>query len=121
METLILILTSSGFTGLVLALLQRRWSKTDKLDNIQKALFTHIATDDQRYAKMCRTRILRFNDELIRGERHTQEHFNDVLDDITDYRNYCADHPEFKNEKAVLAISNVQRVYQDCEINNSFL
>jgi len=114
-------LTGSSFLALILALLQRRWAKQDKLDAIQKSLDSHIHSDDERYAKQCRKRILRFNDELIRGDRHTKEHFDDVLGDITDYKQYCDDHPEFENEKAVLAIANVRRVYQECEIKHSFL
>lgn len=110
-----------GFATIVTAILQRRWQQADKLDAIRDSLEAHIARDDERYAKQCRTRILRFNDELIRGDRHTKEHFYDVLDDITEYTQYCRTHKDFKNEKAVMAIANVKRVYQQCETNNSFL
>ena len=93
----------------------------DKLDEIQKKLEAHCKTDDERYTKQCRTRILRFNDEIIRGMHHTKEHFDDVLDDITEYSRYCEMHKDFKNEKAVQAIANVTRTYQRCEEENSFL
>ena len=115
------LILGSGPTAIALAVLNRKWQKQDKLDSIEAKLDKHIQNDDERYAKQCRTRILRFNDELIRGDNHTQEHFNDVLGDITDYGNYCDSHKDFKNEKAVMAIENVRRVYRDCEKDGSFL
>lgn len=114
-------LTGSGLMTVVLAILQRKWQKQDKLDEIQRDLKAHCNADDERYIKQCRTRILRFNDEVIRGMDHTKEHFDDVLDDITEYTKYCDTHKEYKNEKAVQAIANVKRVYQKCEEENSFL
>lgn len=114
-------LTGSGAMTVVLALLQRKWQRQDKLDEIQRSLDAHCKMDDERYAKQCRTRILRFNDEVIRGMHHTKEHFDDVLDDITEYTRYCDENKDFKNEKAVQAIANVRRTYQKCEEENSFL
>ena len=114
-------LTGSGAMAVVLAVLQRRWQQKDKLDKIEQKLDSHCQTDDERYIKQCRTRILRFNDEVIRGMEHTKEHFDDVLDDITEYTRYCANHKDFKNEKAVMAIENVRRVYCQCEEKNNFL
>lgn len=114
-------LTGSGAMTVVLALLQRKWQQRDKLDEIKKSLEAHVNADDERYIKQCRTRILRFSDEVIRGMEHTEEHFNDVLDDITDYTRYCNEHKDFKNEKAVLAIENVKQAYRWCAENDKFL
>jgi hypothetical protein len=68
-----------------------------------------------------RRRILRFNDELLQSMRHSQEMFNDVLDDITDYDNYCNMHPNFVNQRAVLAESNIKTQYQKCVEQHDFL
>lgn len=125
MENIILgvlgLLTGSGVTTLTITILQRRWQKNDKLDEIQKKLESHCKADDERYIKQCRTRILRFNDEAIRGMHHTEEHFDDVLEDITEYNRYCDEHREFKNEKAVMAIANIHRIYKKCMEEDSFL
>lgn len=51
----------------------------------------------------------------------TKEHFDQILDDITRYERYCADHPEYENNKAVFAIANIKRVYQKCADENIFL
>lgn len=68
-----------------------------------------------------RSRILRFNDELLLKQRHSKEYFDQVLEDITSYQRYCSEHPEFKNEKAVLAIGNVERCYNKCMEEKDFL
>ena len=40
-------------------------------------------------------KILRFNDELIHGVRHTKEHFDEMLDIVYDYEDYCQKHKKF--------------------------
>ena len=76
---------------------------------------------DKDDADECRTRILRFADELRRGVKHSEEFFNQILDDISDYERYCSEHPEYKNSKAVNAIAKIDKVYQKCMEENSFL
>lgn len=76
---------------------------------------------DVSMANQARTRILRFNDELLREDRHSKEMFDSVLEDIDAYEKYCNAHPEYKNSKAVLAIANVKRCYEKCEIDRDFL
>lgn len=81
----------------------------------------HIQDDDERDASMHRQRILRFNTELMRGEDFTHECFNDMLLDIDEYERFCETHPGYKNNRAVMAIANIKRVYQDHEENGGFL
>lgn len=76
---------------------------------------------DKDDADECRTRILRFADELRRDVKHSEEFFNQILDDVSDYERYCAEHPEYKNSKAVNAIAEIDKVYQKCMEKNSFL
>lgn len=76
---------------------------------------------DKDKADDCRTRILRFGDELRRGVEHSEEFFNQILDDISDYKRYCTEHPEYKNDRAVNAIAEIEKVYQRCMEKNSFL
>lgn len=71
--------------------------------------------------KSARRRILRCSDEIRKKDRHSEEYFNDVLDDISYYKQYCKNHPEFENEKAVLAIKLVERTYEKCISDNDFL
>lgn len=73
----------------------------------------HIRQDDERTADEHRARILRFNNELIRNIPHTKEEFVDILADIDSYEQYCCKHPEYKNNRAVHAIANIGRVYDE--------
>lgn len=86
----------------------------EKHDNLENRM-------DKDDADGCRTRILRFADELRRGVEHSEEFFNQILDDISDYERYCSEHPEYKNSKAVNAIAKIDKVYQKCMGENSFL
>ena len=88
---------------------------------IQDKLEKHIQDDDGRDASMHRQRILRFNVELMRGYEFTQECFTDMLLDIDEYERFCETHPGYKNNRAVMAIANIKRVYQDYEVNGKFL
>lgn len=93
----------------------------DKLAETQKKLEAHITADDERNADMRRTRILRFNNELIRELPHTREDFIDVLADIDDYEAYCREHPTYKNNRAIHAIANIGRVYDERMKKHDFL
>ena len=92
-----------------------------ELKKTQARLDEHIRVDDERNADMRRTRILRFNNELIREIPHTKEDFIDVLADIDDYEAYCRDHPAYKNNRASHAIANIGRAYDDRLKKHDFL
>lgn len=79
------------------------------------------AAEEERNAKGARTRILRFGDEVRNQERHTKEHFDDVLRDITGYEDYCNSHPHFQNSQAVLTIEHIRSVYRERLSKNDFL
>ena len=68
-----------------------------------------------------RRRILRFADEVRRKDKHSQEHFNNIFDDIKDYNAYCKEHSDFANDRARLSIKRIEEVYEECDRNNSFL
>lgn len=92
-----------------------------ELKQTNEKLDEHIRADDERNADMRRTRILRFNNELIRDIPHTKEDFIDILSDIDDYEDYCRKHPEYKNNRAVHAIANIGRAYDDRLQKHDFL
>lgn len=81
----------------------------------------HIRMDDKRNADAHRERILRFNNELVREIPHTKEEFVDVLADIDDYERYCEQHPEYRNNRAVHAIANIGRTYDERLVKHDFL
>lgn len=89
------------------------------------AMKTEIDTirDENReiHAKDCRVRILRFSDEIYLGQPHSQEHFKQILGDITHYEKYCDAHPEFENQIAVAAIAQIKESYNDRLRKHDFL
>lgn len=100
----------------------------DKLETVETDIKNLKEKHDEMRCRMdkddaddCRNRILRFADELRRGVEHSEEFFNQILDDITDYEQYCSEHPNYKNSKAVNAIAKIDKVYQKCMEENSFL
>lgn len=82
-------------------------------EETRSKLDDHIKAGDENRADERRSRILRFNNELIRDIPHTKEEFVEVLADIDVYERYCAEHPDYKNNRAVHAIANIGRVYDE--------
>lgn len=93
-------------------------TKVDQLEKRDDEQGTAMA---EEHARAARRRILQCSDEIRRKERHSEEYFNDVLDDISHYKKYCGEHPKFENEKAVLAIRLVEKTYEKCVSDNDFL
>ena len=123
-----------GFFGILTLIINRIWAKRDEkkgklkqildsLSDVKQELQDHIAADDERYAVQCRTRILRFADELINEPKHlhTQGNFEQCLQDITVYDQYCAEHPKFKNELTLRSAEIIRKVYDECAREHKFL
>ena len=122
----------AAVASIVSLLLNRKWQKedrgADKLDaisqeitDVKRTLTDHITADAENDAKQARRRIIAFADECRRGLQHSEEHFDNVLDDITAYNQYCIDHPRFENSKAVLSIRFITEVYDRCKRTNDFI
>lgn len=93
----------------------------DKVDSLGEEVQSLRRESEEREAKAARSRILRFGDEIYQGERHSKEHFDQTLDDITDYEQYCAAHPNFKNDMTVITVQKIEETYQNCLEKHSFL
>lgn len=89
-------------------------SVRDEVDKLKK----DEELERVRQARQC---ILRFNDEILFNKRHSKEHFDEILDNIDVYEEYCATHEDYENNKAVLAISTIREVYKECLRNHDFL
>lgn len=92
--------------------------KIDKIDNEIEQLRN---TTDERNAELLRSHILRFGDELLHGMRHSKEHFDQILNDITNYNAYCDTHKDFKNDMTKLTTEYIKDVYKECMDKHSFL
>lgn len=85
----------------------------EKVDRLEEDVTALRAECEEREATTCRTRILRFGDEMLHKEKHSKDHFDQVLLDITFYEAYCLDHPKFRNNIAAATISMIKNVYQE--------
>ena len=91
------------------------------LNKIERDLADVERKVGENTAVSSRYRILRFDDELLHEVKHTKEHFDQILYDIDVYERYCNEHPDFKNNLAVMAIKHIKNVYQKCSRDNLFL
>ena len=97
-------------------------SKTnDSIKNLQTTLDNHIKEDENEKARNMRYRILRFYDEICEGRRHSESHFEDILDDISDYEEYCQKHPDFKNSRGTIAMKEIEETYKSIKRSGKFL
>lgn len=92
-----------------------------KMDSMQSDIDTIRDESRENHAKDCRVRILRFSDEIYLGQLHSQEHYKQVLNDITHYERYCDIHPEFENSIAVAAIQQIKDSYSTRLRKHDFL
>ncbi len=87
----------------------------------QAKLESHIKLDDEREADKVRASILHFNNELLRSIPHTKEEFVEILSKIDWYNDFCKTHEDYRNSRAVHAIANIERVYDERMKKHDFL
>lgn len=93
-----------------------------KLDDISSKVNDLDEKIKEANAKTARTHILRFADELYnRQVKHSKEYFDDILDDIDDYEEYCDKHKSFKNGKTVIAVAQIRKIYAELYEDHKFL
>ena len=126
--TLVGVLLGGGVLAFVQFLITRHDNKHDKLAGIKSMITTLSdkvdalgATGDKRNAVSMRVRILRFRDEMLQGQDHTHDSFQQVLSDIDEYEQYCADHPEFRNNQTEITIEHIKANYQERLVKHDFL
>ena len=121
-EIVMAVLGSSVLTVIinrVFNILDRKKDKQDQIiseiNEMRSELNKHIEDDEKHRADMSRARILRFSDELRRGISHSEESFNNILEDIDNYISYCTQHESvYINSKANAAIRNSKTTHDKC-------
>lgn len=110
-EIVVAVLASSGLWGIIQYLISRRDKTAEKLDKLTDLVQEVSDRVDTTNATNARTRILRFDDELINGVHHSKEYFQQILEEIDTYEAYCAKHPDYKNSACTLAIEHIRHTY----------
>lgn len=111
----------AALVSLVQFLIKRHDNKEDKADAVVAEVELMRKEFEEDRASNARIRILRFSDEVRRGVRHSKERFDQVNLDIDTYHRHCNNHPDYKNNRAVMAIKNIENVYARCLRDNDFL
>lgn len=91
-----------------------------KIDTISKKVETLESRMEEDKALLIRNRILRFAEELYDGKHHSQEYFQQMLDDIKAYESYCETHPNFPNGRTVNACEKIRSTYDSLWQNHKF-
>lgn len=91
------------------------------IDATNKKLEDHIKQEEDDKARQARIRILRFDDELCEGKRHSENYFEDILDDCDAYKKYIAAHPDFRNSRGETAIDHIIETYKSVKAKGGFL
>ncbi len=91
------------------------------IDGLKASLEQMADAEGVKDAQAARRRILRFNDELLRNLDHSKEYFDDILEDVKIYDDYCEEHRDFTNGKTVMATKNIKHCYEQCMEKHSFL
>lgn len=93
----------------------------EDVDEFRQEFLLYKEQDEEDRIEQSRQQILVFNDELLQGMKHSKERFDNVLAEIDKYEHYCASHPNYSNNKAVLAIKYIKDTYELCIREHSFL
>lgn len=93
----------------------------EKVETLTQDVAKNKADDDEQWASLSRTHILRFGDEIRHGVVHSKEHFDQVLLDISKYERYCDTHKDYLNDVAHATIKLIKNSYQKCLEENNFL
>lgn len=86
----------------------------DRVDKIDSRI-------DENNAIQCRSRILRFGDEVSHGQNHSRDHFKQIFCDITTYNSYCHSHPEFQNDMTKITSKRIEDDYMERDKRDTFL
>ena len=121
------VIGSNALWGFIQFLVQRKDNKNDcskKIIEMIQKLDEKIDKLDgelsERSAISCRVRILKFMDEILEGWEHSHDSYVQVMQDITNYLNYCREHPDFKNHQTEASIEYIKNDYQEHLEKNNF-
>ena len=96
-------------------------SLAEKIKDVDKKVDDMNKIEELERVRQARQRILRFSDEILHAQRHSKEHFDEILEDVDLYEDYCREHEDYENNKAVLAIATIRDIYKKCLKEHDFL
>lgn len=116
------ILTLIGTLAPILVTILTTASKTNKkVDAVEEKLNQHIKEQAWVDAKQTRTRILRFYDEISAGKDFSEDLWENTLEDIDTYEQFCEAHKDFHNNKGKIAMAHIKAEYQRLKAERYFI
>lgn len=115
------IVGSTAVASLIQFFVARHDSRAAVIDKIADDVKELRVEFRRGRAISARIRILDANDEVLHGAKHSKEWWDQVLDDVTFYDQYCTANPDFRNAKAVHAKENLERIYVEVMKKNEFI
>lgn len=109
---------SKAFNGEVM---QEIGNLSKEIKDVKKDVADIREEAKEREATNRRARILEFGDEILHGTEYSKEHFDQILIDVSEYENYCDEHPHYMNNVARATIKHIKNVYQKCLEEGGFL
>lgn len=117
--TILSVLIGGGILAFLEFLITRHDKKTDELagikDSIDELRREIKQNRDERRrdnAETRRVRILRFEDELQEGKRHSKDSWDQVMSDVRNYRKYTDEDPDFENGITEPTADHIEAEYQ---------
>lgn len=123
MKDVLLILVSGGLFSFIQFFISFGFSRKDQTKEIKAELkelkeeqqegFKELNNKvDYNAAVLARTHILRFNDEILNGMKHSREYWRQQLDDCDTYEDFCKMNPDFKNSYTEIADKNIKTTFE---------
>lgn len=111
---------SVGIWNFIQFLISRKDKKNDEQKKILNAI-DEIHSDiteldnkiDTNQARAKRASILQFSDDIVNHRIHSIESWNQTLENITEYLEFCGTHPKFRNERAQASIQHIRSTYAE--------
>lgn len=117
---IISMFASVGIWNFIQFLIARKDKKEDQkreilgaIDEIHLEISGLDEKIDTNQAKAKRASILQFSDDIVNHRIHSMESWNQTLENITEYLDFCSTHPKFKNERAQASIEHIRNTYAE--------
>lgn len=93
----------------------------DEVEALKRELAKMQSAQEEQVVISSRYRILRFGDEVLHDVRHSKDHFEQILLDISAYNRYCEKHEDFANNITQTTAQIILERYKLCLEENSFI
>ena len=82
-----------------------------QFNELKNSFDSHLKEDKEDEMDQKRRNIINFSSEVSRGVPHTEEQYNQILEDIDEYVKFCNETPDYPNTKAEASIEHIRQTY----------